>query len=888
MTDRPSVQASSPFVSERRAFLVGRASELRELDDALAAVERTGEVRVVSVIGAPGVGKTRLVRDFLQRARVPGRELRVCRGSARDQGAAYGLFARVLRARFDLVESDDAETAKAQLRARTAEVLEDRKIGDVVYFLGQLLDLEFEGSPLIRAIEDDLPQLRNLRRAVIKRFLEADAAPREGAPRGPLVLVLDDLHWAHDDSLDLLSYLIEYLAAPILIVCLSRGDLLARRDDWRTRGHGRHSVIELQPLSETDSAAVMQELLAPAGDDEAVEELIDAACTLAGGNPSLLEQMVRIFRDMGVVEVVESDGPDDEWVVHPEKLASVRLPMTVEDAVQARIAALTPLERDLLERAAAMGSVFWVGGLVSIERRDMPAPEFWSATVNPEVARIRDALRDLAARDYVLRLPDSSFGGDEEYVFKHNLEREALLKITPAARARVFHHAIADWLASKEGIRGQEEPLAMLAGHWEKAGNASRAARSGFEAGDAARERYGHSRAMDHYARGLALLSDTGADIDTDRQLAALHHYGDCLQAVGRTEAALDAFRRMLALAFKLGRTAKGGAAHGRIGRLHRDTGKLELAQEHLRAALALFASAGDERGVASTTDDIGKLYWLKGDYKAALSETQRGLTMRRKLGDRRSIALSLNNMGLVYQDSGEFRLALDAFEQALMIRQEIGDLVGVTISLSNLGTVAQDQRDDVRALKLFKEAHEVAKETGDRNRIALVLTNLGETLSRLGQSDAAIAYLKQAEELADELGDRLGLAEAVRGLGKAYMAQRDFTKARECIGRAVEILRAGDTRVQLGVALRSLGEVSAAGAAGGAGLAQARDYLSQSIAIFEEAGNQVELARSYRAFADLLRGTMEHQVDPRVEDEAAAYSLRADAVLARVRSGIV
>ena len=871
------------LVRDARATLVGRTTELATLDEALEAVEKRGETRVVSIIGSGGTGKSRLIQDFVIRHRALRSALlpRVYRGSARDTSASFGLFSRLLRARFGLVEGMAIDAAKEQVRNQVAKVHDDSKVGDVVYFLGQFLGIPFEESALTRAVADDPHQAQAVRRAVFKAFLEADAE------HSAVCLVLEDLHLAHDESLALVRYLVEYVTGPLLILCTARPEFSSRIEDWERVGERRHELIELGPLEDADAASMMRALLSPC-EGGAPEPLVDAACTYAGGNPLLLEQMVRIFRDMGVVEVVESDGPDDEWVVHPEKLASVRLPMTVEDAVQARIAALTPLERDLLERAAAMGSVFWVGGLVSIERRDMPAPEFWSATVNPEVARIRDALRDLAARDYVLRLPDSSFGGDEEYVFKHNLEREALLKITPAARARVFHHAIADWLASKEGIRGQEEPLAMLASHWEKAGNASRAARSGFEAGDAARERYGHSRAMDHYARGLALLSDTGADIDTDRQLAALHHYGDCLQAVGRTEAALDAFRRMLALAFKLGRTAKGGAAHGRIGRLHRDTGKLELAQEHLRSALALFASAGDERGVASTTDDIGKLYWLKGDYKAALSETQRGLTMRRKLGDRRSIALSLNNMGLVYQDSGEFRLALDAFEQALVIRQEIGDLVGVTISLSNLGTVAQDQRDDARALKLFKEAHEVAKETGDRNRIALVLTNLGETLSRLGQPDAAIAYLKQAEELADELGDRLGLAEAVRGLGKAYMAQRDFTKARECIGRAVEILRAGDTRVQLGVALRSLGEVSAAGAAGGAGLAQARDYLSQSIAIFQEAGNQVELARSYRAFADLLRGTMEHQVDPRVEDEAAAYSLRADAVLARVRTGIV
>jgi tetratricopeptide (TPR) repeat protein len=516
----------------------------------------------------------------------------------------------------------------------------------------------------------------------------------------------------------------------------------------------------------------------------------------------------------------------------------------------------------------------------------MNAPEFWLTTGRIEVDRVKKALDGLASRDYILKLPDSSFVGDEEYVFKHNLEREALVKMTPAGRARGFHHAVADWLSSKDNVRESEEALAMLAQHWEKSNHRAHAARAWFEAGDASRARYANAQAADHYARGFSLIDANPDDIDPDRLLSALHHHGDALQSLGRNDDAIAMFRKMQALAFRLGRTGKGGAAHGRIGRVYRDTGKLELADKHLAASLDLFRACGDDRGVASAIDDLGKLHWLRGDYKSALDRTQQALAMRRKIGDRRSIALSLNNMGLVYQDSGQFKLALDAFEQALVIRKEIGDLVGVAISLNNLGTVAQDQRDDARALQLFKEAHEVAKETGDRNRIALVLTNLGETLNRIGQPDAAIAYLKQAEELTDELGDRMGLAEAVRGLGKAYLAQRDFTKARECTARAVEILRGVGSGVQLGVALRSLGEVAAAGSAGGAGLVQARDHLKQSIAIFEELGNDVELARSCRAYVELLKGTMEYGTDPVVTEEAARFTKRADDVLARVKMG--
>ncbi|MBX3187424.1 MAG: tetratricopeptide repeat protein [Labilithrix sp.] len=893
---------------DRRAVLVGRAAELRVLDESLRAVRDDGKARTVTLVGANGIGKTRLARDFLskQRATEGGAGApRVFRGSARDQGAAYDVFARVLRARFGIVEGMDAEAAKAQIRSQVAAVLEDRKVGDVCFFLGQLLELEFLDSPLIQAVRSDANQMRLLRQAVIKRFLEADAlhipqAQRDTAPDGdaavprahakpgvgspgPIVLVFDDLQYAHDESLDLLGYLIESIDAPLLILCLARPDMTARRDHWPSHGGARHKVIELSPLTDTDSARVMEDLLAPCGEAEGIEELVEGACTLAGGNPALLERMVRIFHDMGVVEVKDEFAEVESWVIHVDKLSEVSLPLTVEDAIQARIAALAPNERDLLERAATMGSVFWLGGLLAIARLDSNAPDVWSRAAVTDETEIRDALKELKERDYILTLPDSTFPDDEEFAFKHNLERETLLKLLPKAQAKRFHKAIADWLSFKAHVRTHEEYMGQLARHQEQAGLVVQAAATYLDAAHLARERYANAKASEYYVKGLGILRD-GAEGSTEQQLRALHHYGDVLQVLGKNDEALDAFNEMLVRAYRLNLRSKGGAAHGRIGRMYRDTGRLDDAQVHLDAALALFEDSHDERGIASTVDDIGKLHWLRGDYPKALESTQRSLTMRRKVGDRRSIALSLNNLGLVYQDSGQFKLALDAFEQALRIRREIGDLVGVSISLNNLGTVAQDQRDDQRALTLFLEAHEVAKETGDRNRLALVLTNLGETYNRLGDPAKAIHHLKQAEEIADELGDKMGLAEAVRGLGKAYLAQREYTRARECTARAVEIFREIQSKVQLGVALRSLGEVMAAGSAGGEDLLTARAHLLQSIWIFEEIGNDVELARSCRVYASLLRATSDREADAATLEEADQMARRADEIFARLK----
>jgi len=880
----PAMSLTRSLGPERRTTFVGRQVELRELETAFSTVRDKHEKRVLTIVGAPGVGKTRLVRDFLSKPLRDGTLPRVFRGSASDEGAAFGIFARVLRSRFGIVEGMSADEAKARVREEVADVLGDRKVNDVCVFLGDLLELRFEPSPLLEAVRDDAVQMRLLRRAVLKRFFELDARRGETNGEGSIVLVFDDLHHADADSLDLLGYLVDSLDAPALIVCIGRPELFAKKDGFRALAPGKHAIIELAPLSDVHAAAVMGDLLAPCGDDETVEDLIDAAATLAGGNPALLEQMVRIFKDIGVLEVPDAFAEEDKWVVHADKLADVRLPLTVEDAISARIASLSPKERTLLEHAATMGGVFWVGGLLAIGRTSAKGPELWTPTEGAAAEDFSDivaTLKELRERDYVLKLPDSTFSDDEELVFKHNLEREALLKLIPREDATRCHRAIADWLSFKESVRSHEEYMGMLARHRELGGLPAQAALTYLAAADIARDRYANGKAAELYKKGLELLRE-GVDIEMDAYVTALHHYGDVLQVLGKNDEAREAFRGMLERAFRLDLRGKGGAAHSRIGRLYRDTGRLDDAGKHFDAALALFESAKDERGIASTVDDIGKLCWLRGDYAAALEATKKALAARRRIGDRRSIALSLNNLGLVYQDSGKFNLALDSFEQALRIRREIGDLVGVTISLNNLGTVAQDQRDDMRAQALFLEAHEVAKETGDRNRIALVLTNLGETETRLGSPERAIKYLKEAEEIADELGDKLGLAEAVRGLGKAYLAQREYTKAREAIAKAVDLFREIQSRVQLGVALRSLGEVMAAASAGGEELVQARGHLLQSIWIFEEIGNDVELARSCRVYADLLRASPEYVTDEETRNEEDEVRKRSDGLFAK------
>lgn len=852
------------------APLIGRDAELGVLRRAYEdAVERR-EARIVTLVGPPGIGKRRLASELVAQLGRSGLPPRLYRGTPGPQSTAYGVFARLLRSRFGITDTSDSEQSRAALHAQATEVLGDRRVGDVCYFLGELMGLRFAESPLTRAVVEDPSQARLLRRAVVRSFVEADAV------KSPVCLVFDALHATDEDSVELLHYLVENLRGRVLVICAARPEFLGRHPEWTGYAGERHRLIELGPVSDEESVAIMRALLARCQGGPP-PRLVEAGVSMAGGTPGLLEHMVRVFRDAGVLKE-DPERPSAGWRVDLDRLANARLPLTVEDAVAVRIAALAAHERRLLEHAAAMGSVFWLGGLIALGRIDREAPELWTEDATDDVARVERALAELVARDYVLKLPDSTFADETEYVFKHNLERESIARLTPTVLARRYHQTIADWLAQKDGVRNQEEYSAMLARHLEHAGSITRAAFTYIESGNTAREHFAAKRAHEYYKKGLELLGDN----DARRRIDALHNHGDVLLLLGRTDEALAAFREMLAIAYRLGLRSKGGAAHNRIGRLFRDTGSLALAQRHLETALDLFRRAGDQRGVASCHDDIGKLLWMRGEYERALEEMRRALEMRKTHGDGRSIALSLNNIGLVWRDHGQVAEAREALESALKIRRELNDPLGIVESLNDLGQLALDQGDPRQALTLFKEAHDVATDIGEHNRIAVVLTNMGAAHLRLGDTERAIAVLTRAEELCDELGDKLHLAEAKRGLAKAYLARGELKRAREAIKRSVDLFGQVRSKSHLAAALRTLGEVTGAGAWGDGHEVKAVDYFMRSIAICKEIGNELEVAKSYRAFSSYVESSQHYRHNADILREAKKLSGMAEAIFER------
>lgn len=834
---RSSTGKTRDTIKKHNVFapLVGRRAELSMLEDALSDTLTTRVPHVITVVGSPGVGKTRLVREFLADVRGRDETVEVYVSHCAEDEPPLGVVRRLLRARFGVHEGGDNAANEAHLRQQIETVIGERRVSDFMHVLGAFLGIEIADSSMAGVVSDDPEQFRQLGRNVLRRFIEIDCE------RKPLLFVLEDFQWAHEDSLDLVQFLVKTMRdVPLLLIIVARPQLITRSPTWM-EGQGESIRFDISPLSHEQASELVRTLLKPTGTPP--EEMVEAAVELAGGNPYLLEQMVRSYFTSGAL----ADRSDGGWDVNLAKLDAAQLPLSVDDAINARIAALTTTEHNLLEMAANIGGVFVEGALVAITRCEIAPPKFWSKN-DEDRARVRDVLDVLIDRDYLLRLPDCTVPGDVEYAFKHNLEREALQRFTSKTALRRYHIVIAQWLELKLGVN-TEEYNEVIAQHYEKGGAATEAARYYIAAGDQARKRFAVGRAREAYRQGLQLLGDNNVRL----RVETLAHHGAMCQLAGSQENAIEAFEELRGIAYKLDLKQRAALAHAHIGQANRHLGQLAPALRHLDAAMALYETCDDRLGTAFCMDEMGTIHWMRGNYGAAEHVFQDALDIHRQSGEEGAVARSLNGLAVIFRDSQRFDQAAHAFEQSLALRRAIEDHLGLAYTLLHLGGVEGLRGNNARAVQLWNEGLVIAQTHGDRASEASLLTCIGGAHYRAGETKEAVAILERAERIASKLGDRLLEADTLRSLAKARALNGDLKAAHADLSRAIQTLYQAESKPQLAVALRTMGELIAMGDWPDKPDIDAGKMFEQAGRLLEELGSKLELARNCGAHADYL-----------------------------------
>ena len=818
-----------------RAGFVGRRAELSVLDEALARAVQFNVPQTVTVIGSDGLGKSRLLDEWL--AGHAGQDLGVVRaavGPAVATSAPRGaLIAHLLRVRFGLAELGP-DQALLQFRAQLQEVFGDRRISELSTLLGRFLGFDAAETPLGSALAGRPEQGAELARAVLGRFFEQDAA------RHPLVIIGENLQDADDDSLSEIENLAADLTkAPILIVAAARPELLVRRPGWG-HGGGSHTRIDLQPLTRMEIDLLVGSSLG--GTAALPSGLGEQVAQASAGNPALARQLLRTYREHGIL----SAGADG-WRFDHERATRQHPTATREEVAHARITVLTPAERDVLARAAIFGEQFWTGGVVALGRLGASPPDEAAVFApDPTITEIQHILEALRERGFIERVETSAIPEEIGWMFCHPLERRLLETDAAFELGRRRKAFAAQWLESRGGD-AREQRLESLARLYEEAGDGRRAAYCYVTAAGLARDHLLLDRAHALYLAGIRHL-----DLDEAvTKMDALYAAGDVAARLGRTRESVGLFQEMLRLAWRLDLPAKGGAAHGRIGRLLSTLGENSRALAHLELAQKLFEVAGDWPGVAAALDDVGRIHFLMGEPERSLERHRSALAVREQLGDDRGRSLTLSRLGQVLRATGALGAAGEHFRAALDLRRRISDLPGVIASLLDLGAMERDLGRRPEALSLLGEGRELARGSGERLQECSLSIEIGDCYLGDGQPHAALGEFQAAREIARQFGARVLLSEATRGIAEAELALGETGRARDDARAAFEMAERAGAPPLAGAALRVAASAVGAGAPGESYLGGDHKVFDRAVGVLPSAGAELGLAQTLDAYAE-------------------------------------
>jgi class 3 adenylate cyclase/tetratricopeptide (TPR) repeat protein len=576
--------------------LVGRTTPLvgreRELDLLAAALERARterEPQLATLVGVPGIGKSRLVAELFALVEQDEELIHWRRGRSLPYGEGTPLFAfaEMVKAQAGILETDTAEEAEEKLRETTSMLL-----GDEADWIGErlrpLVGLETEASAGADA--------RGQGFAAWRRFVEALAE------ESPTILVFEDLHWADDDLLDFVDHTVDWVTdVPLLVVATARPELLERRPGW---GGGKRNAltISLGPLAETDTAHLLAALL---GRAVLPAETQSALLARAEGNPLYAEQFAAMVAERG-----EAGG----------------IPETVHGIIAARLDGLAAEEKRLLQAAAVLGRQFWLGAVVAVEGGAQPDSD------------AEGSLHGLQRKEFIRRERRSSVAGETEFVFAHLLVRDVAYGQIPRAERIERHSAAAAWIEALAPDR-TEDRADMLAHHYLAA--LELVAAMGGDTGSLAEParralRDAAERALSLGAFGAAArLYDQALELwpkDDDERPRAVVRQAEAVYFMdGRpdvetlTQAAADLAAR--------GETALAAKAEIIVGTTYWWDGQGDEGDLHASRAFDLVRDAPPSADKATVLAERARLWMVGGTAEEAVAVAEEGLAMAEELG---------------------------------------------------------------------------------------------------------------------------------------------------------------------------------------------------------------------------------------------------------------
>ena len=785
------IQDGVPAQSALRAPLVGRDAELELLQNTYERAVRNRRAHLFTIYGDPGVGKSRLGREFVDA--LEGTTVLIGRSLPYGEGVTYWPLAEMVKSGAGITDDDPLDVALEKLR----EFCEDEAIAD-------LLGL---ASGVLQAVHGERSQqeIAWAARAWAERLAQDQ----------PLVLAFEDIHWAEDALLELIEHLAEWVRdAPLLILCLARTELLDVRPGWGG-GRLRATAIELEPLGPEESEELVDAL--------ATEGALDADARAAllektEGNPLFVEETVRML--------AECEG-------RPLPEFAERIPDTLQALIAARIDRLPPEEKTVLQRASVIGRIFWAGAIGELA---------------PEVEELDQTLETLLLREFVLPEARSTISGETAFRFKHVLFREvAYAGLSKSARADL-HARFAHWLRERAG----EELLEIRAYHLDQAAaligeldggppaELAREAAAALEAaGRRALAREANRPARKQLLRALELEPTLERRYQAARaawRLADMPVVSEEMERV-RAEAAEEGDRP---------REARALAALAEVA-LNRDADAHEA--ERL-AKLALEVADADDR--EPRFDALHVLYtsaWWRGRLTDAESYAREQLALAREAGRQDLESRAAVDLAGAFNSRRQYDQSAPLLARSLALAEESGSIVARGYALAALGDLAIHRGEYAEAQRQLEAARALFEESGVASMLGRVLYRLAVVAWYQDDLDRAERLSRESIRTLTPLEDRgtlcesqRRLAEVLLGKGRLDEAERYAVAARDTVGPHDMSSRA-TTRTTLARIRRAQGREE-----------EAEALLREAVGIFEHTEYRVFQETALGELAQLLR----------------------------------
>ncbi|MEN9402902.1 MAG: hypothetical protein RL091_1605 [Verrucomicrobiota bacterium] len=706
------------------APLVGRKRERRQLVERLRQ-SAAGRGQVLAISSEAGMGKSRLLSDAVRAARDMGFTVLTGECQVLAKEAIYSVWIEVWRTFFSL--PPDIKAAEALRLVQQYLESASPNLRERAPLLSPLLNLALPDNDLTRGLDP------KVRRASLEGLIVECIRAR--ARSGPVLIVLEELHWIDESSRSLLAAVIQTIARLRVAILVAHRPAPHQEVFGLPEGAFEHlHTLHLGDLPLEESRELVELKLARALETETPSpHLIELVTSRSGGNPFFIEEVANLLRARRQAGLPSGETSAD----------TLELPDSLHSLVLSRIDQLSENTQTTLKVASVIGRYFRTAVLFGVHPLEQARGE-----IPVQVTEMRE-------RDIVLPEPAA---GEEAYLFRHIVLQEVAYESLPFAFRSVIHEAIGMHL---ERVAGENLGpwIELLAYHFDRSPRDDKKRQYLLAAGDAARAAYALPAAMSYYERALPLFQD-GARADV------LYRFGEVLELAGKWDAAFTRYREARELAEKSSSPGLAAKIAGLMGDLYRRKGDFKEAKFWLDLARNENAALGNESGVALMLHLMGTLCAQTGDFFQATMLYSEALAIRERLGEELGAGRSLNNLGIVARSRGDVATALQFHRRSLAVRRKINDRREIANSLNNLGFAHLFLGEYEQARVMLEESLQMNRAVGDRWQVGNALTSLAELALKTDDAELAKRCLAESVTINRELGDRRALAYQLEGFG--------------------------------------------------------------------------------------------------------------------------